>query len=219
MTHPILYSLQHCPYAMRARMGLLMARKVVLLRAIVTKDKPADMLAVSIKGTVPILLFSNGTVIDESLDIMIWALKENDPDDLLYSQRPEMYRQMLDLINNCDHEFRTNLSAYKYNKRYHLNDEPKFRTQCEVYIQKLESLLEKQDYIMGDKLSLVDLAILPFIRQFANVDKKWFRQSGYPRLSLWLASLLQSLLFLKTMQKYPLWLDTHEEFLFFWDRK
>ena len=216
MTQPILYSLQHCPYAMRARMALLMAREVVLLRAIVTKDKPADMLAISPKGTVPILHLSDGTVIDESLDIMIWALNRNDPDDLLYSQRADRYLQMLNLINDCDHDFRTNLSAYKYNKRYHLDTEHKFRTQCEVFIQRLESWLEKQNYIMGDKLSLADLAILPFIRQFANVDKKWFRQSGYPRLSLWLAKQLESLLFLKSMQKYPLWLDTHEEVLFFY---
>lgn len=219
MSHPILYSLQQCPYAMRARMALLMARKKVLLRAIVTKDKPAEMLAVSPKGTVPILLFSDGTVIDESLDIMIWALKQNDPDDLLYSQSPEIYPQMLDLINDCDHQFRTNLSAYKYNKRYHLADEIILRTQCEVFIKQLESLLQKQDYIMGDKLSLVDLAILPFVRQFASVDKKWFRQSGYPLLSDWLAKRLQSLLFTKTMEKFSLWLDCNKQFLFSWDRK
>jgi len=198
-------------------MGLLMARKEVLLRAIVTKDKPADMLAVSAKGTVPILLFPDGTVIDESLDIMIWALKQNDPSDLLYSEQADMYPQMLDLINDCDHEFRTNLSAYKHNKRYHLPDELSLRTGCEVFLKQLESRLEQQDFIMGDKLSLVDLAVLPFVRQFANVDKKWFRQAGYPRLSLWLASQMQTLLFSKTMREYPLWLDCHEEFLFSWD--
>jgi glutathione S-transferase len=200
-------------------MGLLMARKTVVLRAIVTKNKPPEMLAVSKKGTVPVLLFSDGTVIEESLDIMVWALKENDPDNLLYSDFPDLLSKMLELISECDGEFRTNLSAYKYNKRYHLEDELKFRTQCEVYIQKLESLLEGSEFMMGDKLSLADLAILPFVRQFANVDKKWFRETEYPCLTKWLANRLQDLLFLKAMQKYPLWLDSNEEFLFFWDRK
>lgn len=200
-------------------MALLMARKKVLLRAIVTKDKPQEMLAISKKGTVPILVFSDGKVIDESLDIMIWALKQDDPDDLLYSQRPEMYQHMLDLISDCDLEFRANLSAYKHHKRYHLSDELKFRTQSEVFVKRLEFSLLEQDYIMGDKLSLADLAVLPFIRQFVSVDKKWFREAGYPRLSQWLSRHLQSLLFLKTMQEYPLWKKSHEEFLFFWDRK
>jgi glutathione S-transferase len=219
MKKPILYSLQHCPYAMRARLALLMARQVVSLRAIVTKDKPADMLAISPKGTVPILILSDGTIIDESLDIMIWALKSNDPDDLLYSQQPELYSEMLELISESDNEFRTSLSAYKYNKRYHLADEIKLRSECELFIQKIESMLTKQMFIMGDKLSFADLAILPFVRQFANTDKKWFRDSGYPKVTAWLAGLMQSLLFTKAMRKYPLWLENNEEFLFFWDRK
>jgi len=214
MTYPILYSLQHCPYAMRARMGLLMARKKVLLRAIVTKDKPAEMLAVSKKATVPILLFPDGKVIDESLEIMLWALKQNDPDDLLYGQRPDIYPQMLNLINDCDHGFRTNLSAYKHSQRYHLPDELQLRARCEVFIRRLESFLLQQDYIMGERLSLADLAILPFVRQFANVDKKWFRGSPYPHVGSWLEKQMQSLLFSKTMRKYPLWLDEHKEFLF-----
>lgn len=219
MTLPLLYSLQHCPYAMRARMALLMSRKEVLLRAIVTKDKPKEMLEISPKGTVPILILSDGTLIDESLEIMIWALKENDPDDLLYSHHPDAYQEILDLIHDCDQEFRTNLSAYKYNKRYHMPQEVNLRAQCEVFIQRLESLLEKHEYIMGDRLSLADLAILPFVRQFANVDRKWFRETAYPCLTLWLANQMQSLLFTKTMRKYPLWLDCHEEFLFSWDSK
>ena len=214
---PILYSLQNCPYAMRARMGLLMARQEVLLRATVTKDKPADMLAVSPKGTVPVLVLTDGSVIDESLDIMIWALKKSDPSELLRGQHPELYPQMLNLISECDTGFRTNLKAYKHAKRHHLPGETQLRSQCEAFIQKLESSLQSKAFIFGETISLVDLAVLPFIRQFANVDKAWFRKAGYPHLALWLSKHLQSLLFSKTMRKYPLWLDSQEEFLLTWD--
>ncbi len=200
-------------------MALLMAKQEVMLRAIVTKDKPADMLELSPKGTVPILLLLDGTLIDESLDIMIWALNQNDPVDLLFKEKPEVYTRMRELIKEGDGEFRTNLSAYKHNKRYHLEDEVKFRTNCETYISSLESLLSNQDFFMGDRLSLADLAILPFVRQFANVDKKWFRSAPYPRLTLWLKNQMQSLLFTKTMRKYPLWLESKEQYLFSWDSK
>lgn len=204
---------------MRARLALLMAKKTVSLRAIVTKNKPEELLKISPKGEVPVLLLDDGTVIDESLDIMLWALRDNDPDDLLYNDNPSVLDEMLSLISYCDKEYRASLSAYKYNKRYHLADEIKLRSQCEEYIQRLELLLNKHDYLMGDRLSLADLAILPFVRQFANTDKKWFRETNYPKVRAWLAKLMQSLLFLKAMQKYPLWLDSNEEFLFFWDRK
>jgi glutathione S-transferase len=197
-------------------MGLLMARQNVLLRNIVTKDKPKEMLKVSPKGTVPILIFDDGTIIDESLDIMIWALDQNDPSDLLYTNQPDIYPQMLRLIRKYDDEFRPVLSAYKKSKRYHLEDEVQLRSQCEVFIQQLEDSLRVNDYIIGEKLSLADLAILPFVRQFVNVERKWFREAGYPHLTLWLESLLQSLLFTKAMRKYPLWLDSNEDFLLSW---
>ena len=217
MPQPILYSLQHCPYAMRARMGLLMAKQDVLLRAIVTKDKPEDMLAFSPKGTVPVLILTDGSIIDESLDIMIWALKKNDPDDLLISSRPDILAEMLRFIHEWDDELKPTLSAYKHAKRFHIDTEIHLRDQCEVFMKELESRLQKQKYFFGDKLSMADLAILPFVRQFVNVDKRWFRDAGYSRLSLWLAQRLQSLLFTKTMRKYPLWVECHEEFLFNWD--
>ena len=202
---------------MRARMGLMMAKQNVLLRNIVTKDKPTEMLEISPKGTVPVLLLNDGTIIDESLDIMIWALKQNDPSDLLYKEQPGTYPEMIKLISDCDQEFRTNLSAYKKSKRYHLSDEIQLRTGCEGFIQRLETSLLQRDFLFGDKLSLADLAILPFVRQFVNVEKRWFRNAGYPRLTLWLANLLQSLLFTRAMVKYPLWLENHEEFLLSWD--
>jgi len=213
----ILYSLQNCPFAMRARMALLMAKQDVLLRAIVTKDKPKEMLKISPKGTVPILVLVDGRLIDESLEIMTWALQKSDPEDLLYRKEPHLYPQMLSLISVCDSGFRTNLSAYKYGNRYHQPNEIELRSSCEVFIKQLERLLQNNNFLFGDKLSIADLAILPNVRQFMNVDKKWFRGAYYPYLTNWLGNLMQSLLFSKAMRKYPLWNDNHEEFLLNWD--
>ncbi len=209
MSLPRLYSLQHCPYAMRARMGLLMAKVDVFIRAVVTKDKPKEMISLSPKATVPILLLGDGSVIDESLDIMIWALKSNDPKNLLHKENPNSYCEMLNLINEFDYKFRPILSAYKNAKRYHLETECELRTKCEMFIQKLESLLVIDNHLIGGKLSLADLAIMPVIRQFVNVDKKWFRNAGYSQLTLWLDNLLQSLFFTRIMRKYPLWEDCY----------
>jgi len=203
---------------MRARMALLMAREDVLLRAIVTSDKPEEMLSISPKGTVPVLLLSDGSFLEESLDIMLWALKKNDPQDLLKLSEPSTLIEMLELVAECDRSYRVNLKAYKHAKRFHLETEVDFRSECEVYLQKLEDLLLKQNHLFGESLSLADLAILPFIRQFANVDKKWFRNAPYKNLSKWLSDLMGSALFTKTMRKYPLWNDAHEEFLFNWDK-
>jgi glutathione S-transferase len=198
-------------------MALLMAGEEVLLRNIVTKDKPAELLKTSPKGTVPVLILPDQSIIDESLDIMIWALKKNDPNDLLYGEEPKQYLKMLELIHVCDHGFRTNLSAYKKEKRYHLENVLLLRTQCEEFISELELMLDNNEYLFGEKLSLADLALLPFVRQFANVDRKWFRSANYPMLMKWLAKLMQSLLFTKAMKKYPLWNENHEEFLLTWD--
>jgi glutathione S-transferase len=202
---------------MRARMGLLMSKQDILIRAIVTKDKPAEMLAASPKGTVPILVLENGEAIDESLDIMLWALKINDPGDLLCKVFPEALSEMLNFIKKYDEEFRPALNEYKHAKRFHLSTKNHLRSNCEAFISELDFLLQKKDYLFGNNLTLVDLAILPFIRQFVNVEKKWFRETSYTNLSSWLNIQMQSLLFSKTMQKYPLWLESNEEFLLTWN--
>ena len=214
MSYPILYSLQHCPYAMRARMGILLARQSVMLRAIVLKNKPAEMLSASPKGTVPVLVVDDSTVIDQSLDIMLWALNENDPENLLHSDFPNFLPEMLCLINRFDEEFKTLLEKYKCAKRYHESNKIDCRQQCEVFINELEQRLTKNGFIMGDELSLVDFAILPFLRQFAKVDKKWFLQSPYPEVQRWLRAHLESKLYSKAMTQFPLWLDNHEDCLF-----
>jgi len=199
---------------MRARMGLLLSKQAVMLRAVVTKNKPAEMLMVSPKGSVPVLVLDEKTVIDESLDIMIWALRKNDPHNLLYSDEPNALPAMFELIKQNDNEFTDSLSKYKQSKRYHETCEIHYRQQCELFIHQLEILLNTYSYFMGHKPSLADYAILPFIRQFAQVDRKWYLQAPYPKLQQWLNAHLQSSLFSKIMKKYPLWLDQQEAFLF-----
>ena len=214
MSLPILYSLQNCPYAMRARLGLLLAQQAVMLRAVVMKNKPAAMLAVSPKATVPVLVLDDGTVIDESLDIMIWALHQSDPLDLLHKSEPEAYPAMLALIDIHDTVFTSALSKYKYAVRYHADNEAELRRQCAVYATMLESHLSQHAYLMGDKVSLAAYAILPLIRQFARVDRQWYLQAPLPYLRNWLNKHLQDQRFAKAMVKYPQWLETNEEFLF-----
>ena len=214
MTYPIFYSLQHCPYAMRARFGLMLAKQAVMLRAVVMKNKPPEMLELSAKGTVPVLQLEDGRVIDESLDIMLWALANNDPDDLLLKQQQEKSAAMFALIAQNDNEYIDWLEKYKYAKRKHQADELMCRQQCELFIAELEQRLSKHAYFLGDKPCLADYAILPFIRQFARVDRQWYLQAPYPELRRWLNHHLQQPMFTKVMAKFPLWLDCEEAFLF-----
>ncbi len=214
MPLPILYSLQHCPYAMRARMGLFLSNQAVMLRAVITRNKPAEMLAASPKGSIPVLVIDDKTVIDESLDIMIWALCKNDPHYLLYNDEPDALAAMLELIAQNDNEFTISLSKYKQAKRFHEDSEVHYRQQCELFVHQLETRLNTYKFFMGQKPSLADYAILPFIRQFARVDRKWYLNAPYPKLQQWLTYHLQSSSFSKVMKKYPLWLDQHEAFLF-----
>ena len=214
MSLPILYSLRQCPYAMRARIGLLQAKQPVILRDIVMKNIPKEMLDASPKGEVPVLVFEDSSVIDESLDIMIWALNQSDPSNLLFNQQPNTYQGMLDLINRNDNEFVDALKKYKAASRYHDSEEVNCRQQCVPFIGYLEQCLTKHDYIFGDTANLADYAILPFIRQFSRVDRKWYLQYPYPNLQRWLERHYQNPIFSKAMKKYPQWLDNKESILF-----
>ena len=214
MTLPILYSLQNCPYAMRARLAILLAQQTVELRAIVMKNKPADMLALSPKGTVPVFILQRENkkyVIDESLDIMLWALNLNDPENLLYSQHENSLPEMLQIIKQNDEQFKPNLEQYKRARRFHGNDEEHCRLLCEPFIQQLEYRLTQHEFLMGSTPSLLDYALLPFIRQFSRVNRQLYLQGPYSHLQNWLNHHLQSRLFSKAMLKYPLWLDNYEE--------
>lgn len=214
MRYPILYSLRQCPYAMRARMGLLLAKQPVMLRDIVMKNIPAEMLEVSPKGTVPVLILNDATVIDESIDIMVWALYKNDPDNLLYHQQPISKSDIINLINRNDNEFVDVLNKYKAAARYHDTNEVSCRQQCEPYLEYLELSLTQHEFLVGATPSLADYAILPFIRQFSHIDRQWYRHAPYPKLQRWLERQYQNSIFVKAMTKYPQWLDTKESIIF-----
>ena len=214
MSLPILYSLRQCPYAMRARLGLLLAQQPVMLCDIVMTNIPKEMIKASSKGEVPVLILDDGTIIDESIDIMRWALNKNDPQDLLYKHHPNLIEEIQHFIQHNDNEFVESLKKYKAASRYHDDTEEECRKECEFFIKDIESRLSKHEYIFGDEISLADYAILPFIRQFSRVDRKWYLQSPYPKLRSWLEQHYQNPLFSKAMKKYPQWLDTKENVLF-----
>ncbi|MGB0936290.1 MAG: glutathione S-transferase [Colwellia sp.] len=226
---PILYSLRNCPFAMRARLAIFKAEHCVILRAILLSDKPEQFLVTSPKGTVPVLVLDNGEVIEESLDIMVWVLKQRDPSNLLLrssasdseSNLPshthnslqssnltsiqEKLDEMLLFINTFDKEFKTCLENYKCAKRYKEDNIQSQRAACEVYIQQIEQRLSQHKFLFSDEESLADLALLPFFRQFARVERQWYLSSPYPHFKTWLNNYLQSPFFTKVMAKYPLW--------------
>ncbi len=195
-----LYSFRRCPYAMRARMALRYSQVAVEIVEVSLKAKPAEMLALSGKGTVPVLS-ADGRVIDESLDIMRWALAQNDPQDWLLKDDPAAAAQIAPLIEHNDQVFKVHLNRYKYAERYPEQPMEVYRGEGEVFLRRLEALLEGRDYLLADHPSLADVALMPFVRQFAHVDREWFGQTPYLRLQAWLQRLLESDLFTSIMKK------------------
>ena len=169
------------------------------------KNMPVEMLVASTKATVPVLMLDDGSIIDESLQIMLWALNINDPNNLLCSEQKNKLARMLTLIDHNDNEFVYYLEKYKRAARYHESTEIYFRQQCELFIEQLEQALNTHDYIMSSSPCLADYAILPFIRQFSRVDRKWYLQAPYPHLRSWLTRHFQNPLFSKSMNQYPKW--------------
>jgi glutathione S-transferase len=195
-----LYSFRRCPYAMRARMALRYAGVAVNIVEVSLKAKPAEMLALSSKGTVPVLSV-DGQVIDESLDIMRWALAQNDPQDWLLKDDPQGKSRIAALIEENDQAFKVHLNRYKYAERYPEQPMEFYRAEGEVFLRKLDELLEGRDYLLAVHPSLADVALMPFVRQFAHVDREWFGQTPYVRLQAWLQRFLNSDLFTGIMQK------------------
>ena len=212
---PILYSFRRCPYAMRARLActLFLQPQSLELREVVLKNKPQELLDISPKATVPVLQLNNGEVIDESREIMIWAL--NQADDVLNPQYLPLHLQLEidELIDENDGTFKWALDHYKYADRFE-ESEAHYRELGEIFLGKLEKRLEKNRYLLTAEMSLVDIAIFPFVRQFAHVDKKWFEQSSYPNLIQWLNDFLESELFNSIMEKYKPW-QTENEAVYF----
>ncbi len=196
---PILYSFRRCPYAIRARLAINYAGIPVEIREVQLKQKPEQMLAISPKGTVPVLQLPDGKVIDESLGIMCWALAQNDPEHWLDAGEDSER-----LIQWNDGEFKYYLDRYKYADRYPEFPSGYYRNQGEKFLAELESRLSQNLYLGGGHFSLLDAVILPFIRQFAAVDNQWFVSSGYQQLKKWLNGLLVSELFVSVMVKHPI---------------
>ncbi|MBP5951367.1 glutathione S-transferase [Pseudomonas sp. P42] len=191
-----LYSFRRCPYAMRTRMALRYCGVPVEIVEVSLKAKPAEMLAISPKGTVPVLN-ADGRVIDESLEIMRWALAQNDPEDWLLSGDA----RVAELIEANDQVFKVHLNRYKYAERYPEQPMEVYRAEGEMFLRRLEELLEGRDYLLTDHPSLADVALMPFVRQFAHVDREWFAQTPYVRLQAWLQRFLESELFTSIMKK------------------
>ena len=191
-----LYSFRRCPYAMRARMALRYCAVPVEIVEVSLKAKPAEMLAISPKGTVPVL-DAGGQVIDESLEIMRWALAQHDPQGWLLGGDP----RIAELIEANDQVFKVHLNRYKYAERYPEQPMEVYRAEGALFLQRLDELLTDREYLLADHLSLADVALLPFVRQFAHVDREWFAQTPYVRLQVWLQGFLESELFTAIMKK------------------
>jgi len=195
---PVLYSFRRCPYAMRARMALHHAGIVLEHREILLKNKPPSMLVASKKGTVPVLVLGDGEVIDESWEVVQWALSQNDPDNWLGTDHCFL-DQARSLVEECDGEFKQALDHYKYADRYP-QDAEVYREQAMPFLLKLDHMLTKNRYLLADHCSIADIAIMPFVRQFAFVDIEWFSNNELAHLQRWLTTL-----FTKIMEKRPLW--------------
>ena len=197
---PILYSFRRCPYAMRARMALATSGAEVMLREVLLKDKPPELIEASSKATVPVLVLSDGRVIEESLDVMQWALKQSDPLEWLAGGALDS-----DWISECDGDFKHWLDRYKYAEQHPEHSAEDCRKNAEGFIQKLEDQLSVSDWMGGDAASAIDVALFPFIRQFAGVDPSWWQNAPYPSVRRWLENWLNSALFSAIMVKYPRW--------------
>ncbi len=204
---PVLYSFRRCPYAIRARMALACSGIRVELREVVLREMPAALLACSAKATVPVLLLPDGRVIDESRDIMVWSLAENDPQQWLPGAGEGVLEALNQLIRANDHSFKQHLDRYKYADRHPQHPAGVYRAEAEGFLQQLECNLRQHGWLLGERMGLADVAIFPFVRQFALVDKAWFDRTPYPRLHAWLNHFLESALFLQVMEKYPQWRD------------
>lgn len=199
----VLYSFRRCPYAMRARLALASAGLRVELREIVLRDKAEAFLKASPKGTVPVLVSGAG-IVEESLEIMDWALGQSDPEGWL-----EMPSEGLALIEEFDGRFKQALDRYKYATRYADADTLAERGKASEHLARLEPMLAQTGWLFGSNASLADFAILPFVRQFANTDREWFNAQPWIHVRSWLERFEQSARFAQIMEKYPRWEPEH----------
>ena len=193
---PILYTFRRCPYAMRARMAIAVAGVRVTQVEVALRSKPPALLQASPKGTVPVLVLQDGTVLAQSLDIMHWALQQHDPENWLRDDA-----LVSPLIAKNDGEFKANLDRYKYANRHPQLPLEAHRENAFEFLRTLSAQLQGQSFLHGTTLSAADIAIMPFVRQCAQVDREWFDQGADKKLGQWLRNIEQSALFTQVMAK------------------
>lgn len=212
-TLPVLYSFRRCPYAMRARLALAVSKQACELREVVLKNKPQALLQASPKGTVPVLVLPDGHVLEQSLDIMLWALAQHDPDGWL-SPIEGTRADMLALIAECDGPFKQALDRCKYPNRYPGADVSAAHATAVAWLSALDTRLATRPHLFGHRAALADMAIAPFVRQFAGIDPAWWPAQPWPHLQAWLAHWQASELLESVMHKLPAWVDGTEGVLF-----
>ena len=205
MKLPVLYTFRRCPYAMRARLALYYSKINYEHREILLKNRPRELYNISSKGTVPVLELQTGKVIDESFEIMKWAISLNDPKKWFHNSK----EKQLEAIFVNDFHFKKWLDKYKYHVRYPDYEKSFYRSKCEKVLDKYEKILERSDNLFGSQISLGDIALLPFIRQFANVDINRFNEI-FVNLSKWLEKLVQLDIFNNMMKKFDIWENGNE---------
>ena len=202
---PTLYSFRRCPYAMRARLSLLIAGIDVELREVALRNKPAEMLALSPKATVPVLELTDGTVLEESLDIMLWAWQKVDDDSGVQYVSEQEVQALIKPLEQGEGGFKILLDKYKYADRHPEKSAEEYRSEAEGYLRLLSEQLGNKDFLFGSMWSFADIAIAPFVRQFAKVDQDWFNQSEHQTIRQWLHRVLESNEFQYCMKKIKPW--------------
>jgi len=205
----VLYSFRRCPYAMRARLALRVSGVTYEHREVALKAKPPEMLAASPKGTVPVLCLDTGEVLDQSLDIMWWALRQNDPHGWL-PLTPEALCDAQDVIAVSDGAFKANLDRYKYPQRFGLMEGVRHRDEAAAWLLTLDTRLHSQAFLSGQRWGWLDACVAPFVRQFARTDRAWFDAQPWPQLAQWLVAFENSEAFAAVMHKHPLWVSPHK---------
>ena len=203
-TAPLFYSFRRCPYAMRARLAITASQTKCQLREIILRNKPAEMLEISPKGTVPVLQLPDGRVIEESIEVMHYALSQSDPHKWLW-QNAEEEDAIKTLIHHNDGAFKSALDRYKYTNRYEGVDHITEREKCRLFLQILQDHLAANGQLCARRETIADWAIMPFIRQCRIADPKWFDALALPNLHTWLNTMMDSGLFTSIMEKYPAW--------------
>lgn len=203
--YPTLYSFRRCPYAMRARLALRLCKIECIIREISLKAKNIEFLKVSPKGTVPVLVLPNGKVLEESLDIINWSLEQNDPNNLKVND--EVTKKINDkYIQLFDKDFKFHLDRYKYSSRYNISNSEIHRNKARNILTEINTMLEGKDYIGGQCMSLLDISILPFVRQYRIADINWFdNHLGLRNINNWVNIFLNAEILASIMTKYKVW--------------